>query len=101
MNEILYTVLVFIAGLVLGTLFFGGLWFTVMKSITSKTPALWIISSFFVRVGITMLGFYFISSGGLKGLLICLFGFIVARFVVTYITKPKAEMQIQIKKGGQ
>ena len=83
MNEILYTVLVFIAGLVLGTLFFGGLWFTVMTSITSKTPALWIISSFFVRVGLTMLGFF------------------VARFVVTYITKPKAEMQIQIKKGGQ
>ncbi|MBK5269814.1 MAG: ATP synthase subunit I, partial [Bacteroidia bacterium] len=60
MNEVLYRILVFIAGLVLGTLFFGGLWFTVKKSVASKRPALWIFSSFFLRIGLTLIGFYFI-----------------------------------------
>jgi F1F0 ATPase subunit 2 len=98
MNEILYIVLAFIAGLVLGTVFFGGLWFTVKKSVASRTPVLWIFGSFIFRVSITMIGFYFISYGSWQRLLISLLGFIVARIIVTYVTKPRAELQMQIKK---
>ena len=98
MNEILFLVLAFIAGLLLGTFFFGGLWFTIKKSVASKTPAFWILGSFIFRVCITMLGFYFISSGSWQRLLISLLGFIIARFIVTHLTKPAAEMQKQIKK---
>ncbi len=48
MNETLYMILALIAGLMLGTLFFGGLWFTVKKAVDSKKPAIWFfVSSLF------------------------------------------------------
>jgi F1F0 ATPase subunit 2 len=98
MNETIYMIFAFIAGLVLGTLFFGGLWFTVKKAVTAKIPALWIFSSFFLRIGITLVGFYFISSGNWKRLLICVTGFIIARFFVIHFTKLADEKQMQFRK---
>ncbi len=97
MNDILNTTLVFISGLALGTLFFGGLWLTVKKSVASKTPALWILGSFAVRTAITLLGFYFIGAGNMQRMLICLLGFIAARFVVIYFTKRDKANQIRLK----
>jgi len=97
-NEITYMALAFIAGLALGTLFFGGLWLTVKKAVTAKIPALWIFGSFFLRISITMVGFYFIASGNWKRLLICVAGFVVARFFVIHFTKLADEKQIQLKK---
>jgi F1F0 ATPase subunit 2 len=91
-------VLAFIAGSVLGILFFGGLWFTVKKAIAAKVPALWIFGSFFLRISIVLTGFYFISSGNWKRLLICVAGFIVARFFVIHFTKSIDEKQIQLIK---
>src|SRR5665648_145539 len=81
MNETLFMILAFIAGLVLGIFFFGGLWFT------AKTPSIWFFLSFFLRVSIVMFGFYYISPGGLQPLIVSVLGFIVARFVVTHFTK--------------
>jgi len=100
MNEILYRILVFIAGLVLGTLFFGGLWLTVKKTVASKTPALWVFGSFIFRVSITMLGFYYIASGNWQRLVICLLGFTMARFGVVRLTKTLEEKQLLLKKEG-
>lgn len=91
MNETLLLLLAFIAGLALGTLFFGGLWITVKKTVTAKVPAILVLSSFFLRVGIVLVGFYFVSQGNWQRLLICLFGFIIARFIVAYLTKPIKE----------
>lgn len=91
-------ILAFIAGLALGTLFFGGLWLTVKKAVTAKIPALWIFGSFFLRISITLVGFYFISSGNWKRLLICVAGFIVARTLVIHFTKSVDKKQIQLKK---
>ena len=98
MNETIYMILAFIAGLILGTFFFGGLWFTVKKAVNAKIPALWIFSSFFFRIGITVVGFYFVSSGDWKRLLICVAGFIVARTFVLYFTKSIDEKQILLKR---
>ena len=92
-------VLAFIAGSMLGVLFFGGLWFTVKKAVSAKVPALWIFGSFLLRIGITLVGFYFISSGNWKRLLVCVAGFIVARFLVIHFTKSIDEKQIQLRKG--
>ncbi len=92
MNEVLFMILAFIMGLILGALFFGGLWFTVKKTITAKIPAIWAIGSFFLRVSVVLIGFYFVSDGSWQRLLICLVGFILARFIVTYLTKPKKEV---------
>ncbi len=98
MNEIILIIAAFVAGMALGTLFFGGLWLTVKKSVTAKVPWLWVLGSFVFRVGIVMLGFYFISSGNWQRLVSCLLGFIAARFVVIHFTKLIDEKHIQLIK---
>ena len=98
MNEIVYMILAFIVGLFLGIIFFGGLWFTVKKLVTSKLPALWFLGSFILRVSITLIGFYYISTGSWQRLLICVAGFITARFAVIHFTKLSEEKQVLLKK---
>jgi F1F0 ATPase subunit 2 len=100
MNETLNITLVFIVGLALGVLFFGGLWFTVKKAMTAKIPAVWIFASFFFRISITLIGFYFVSSGNWKRFLVCVAGFIVARTFVIHFTKSIVENQVPLKKEG-
>ena len=98
MNETAYMILAFIGGLLLGTLFFGGLWFTVKKAVTAKVPALWIFSSFFLRISITLVGFYFIGAGNWQRLIVSVIGFVVARFIVIRFTKTIDEKQTSLKK---
>ncbi len=98
MNEIIYMLLVFTAGLVLGIFFFGGLWLTVKNAVISQRPALWFIGSFLIRVTITLTGFYYLSQGSWKNLLISVSGFIIARTIIIYLTKSIEEKPIQLKK---
>jgi F1F0 ATPase subunit 2 len=97
MNETLFIILAFITGIALGIIFFGGLWITVKKIVTAKIPALWVLCSFIVRVGIVLLGFYFIGAGNWERLLICLLGFIAARFIIIHFTKAIDAKQLQLK----
>jgi len=98
MNEIWYMILAFAAGIVLGTLFYAGLWLTVRKSLGEKVPAVWFIGSFIIRISIVLLGFYYISKANWKMLLICLLGFITARILVFWVTK-KLEQKIEPNKN--
>jgi len=98
MNEISNLIWAFIVGLLLGILFFGGLWITVKKIINSKTPGLLMVGSFVLRITIVSAGFYFIGLGDWKKLVVCLIGFTVARFAVIYYTKSVDEKNPQIKK---
>lgn len=98
MIEISNMVLPLIAGLLLGTVFFGGLWFTVKKLTASRMPAVLVLVSFLFRVGIVLIGFYFIGLGDWKKLIVCLVGFIVARFAVIHYTKSVNVKIVQIKK---
>jgi F1F0 ATPase subunit 2 len=75
------------AGVLIGACFFGGLWWTVQKSLTSNNPALWFFGSTLVRTGFAMAGFYFTSRGDWQKLLACLLGFVIARVVVTRLTR--------------
>jgi len=98
MNEISNLIWAFIVGLLLGILFFGGLWITVKKIINSKTPGLLMVGSFVLRITIVLAGFYFIGLGDWKKLIACLIGFMVSRFTVIYLTKSLDEKNAQIKK---
>ena len=75
------------AGVLIGTFFFGGLWWTVQKSLTSNNPVLWFFGSTLVRTGFAVAGFYFTSRGDWRNLLVCLLGFVIARVVVTRLTR--------------
>ena len=93
MNELLIGLLAWLAGLLLGGIFFGGLWWTVRKSVSSQRPALWLLPSLLLRMSITLAGFYFVSDGHWQRWLLCLLGFIMARLIVTRLTRTSGEDQ--------
>ena len=75
------------AGVALGAIFFGGLWWTVRSGVASKQPALWFSLSLVLRTSITLAGFYFVGGGDWKRLLSCLLGFVLARLAVTRVSR--------------
>ena len=91
MNETLTLVLALAAGLLLGAIFFGGLWWTVRKGIASQHPALWFFGSLLLRMSIALAGFYFVGRSHWERLVVCLIGFVMARLVVTRLTGPATE----------
>ena len=93
MNEVLLLALSLSAGMLLGTIFFGGLWWTVRKGVSSEQPALWFFGSLLLRMSIVLAGFYFASSSHWEGLLLCLAGFVIARLTVTRLTRSSGNSQ--------
>ena len=95
MYETFIQMLALVTGVLLGAVFFGGLWWTVRKGISSRHPAPLFLGSLLLRMGTTLAGFYFIGLGHWERLLICLFGFVIARFIVMRMTRPSSERQIR------
>jgi len=93
MNEPLELLLAATLGLMLGVLFFGGLWWTIRKALSSRQPALWFLGSLLLRLGTVLVGFYVVSGSHWERLLACLLGFIVARAAVTRLMKAGGEPQ--------
>ncbi len=87
MRDLLSLAVALLAGTTLGSFFFGGLWWTVQKGLASNHPAFWFFGSSLLRTGVVVAGFYFISSGDWRKLLICLLGFFIARIFVTRFTR--------------
>jgi F1F0 ATPase subunit 2 len=90
MNETLTLALAGLAGAALGAIFFGGLWWTVRRGVTSAQPAVWFLGSLLARMSIALAGFYFVARGDLKRLFVCLLGFVMARFIITWLTRPSS-----------
>ncbi len=76
------------AGILLGTIFFGGLWWTVRKGMSSEWPALWFFGSLMLRMSIALFGFYIVGRDDWRRWLLCLVGFVLARLVVWWLTRP-------------
>jgi F1F0 ATPase subunit 2 len=100
MNDVLSLVPALGAGGIIGAIFFGGLWWTVRKGLTSKKPSLWFFGSLVVRTILALAGFYFVSGGEWKKLLACLLGFVIARVIVIRLPGPPIEqLESPVKKG--
>ena len=100
MNETLSLVLALVAGVLLGAIFFGGLWFTVRKGVSSKRPALWFLGSLLMRASIVLVGFYFIAQGHWERLLVCLLGFVIARLIVTRLIRVAEKPSQLVQEAG-
>jgi len=87
MNDVLPAAVAFGAGILLGSFYFGGLWWTVRKGVTSAHPALWFSGSLLLRTSVVLAGFYFVGRDHWERLLMCLLGFIVSRMLVTWLTR--------------
>jgi F1F0 ATPase subunit 2 len=93
MNEALLLTLALSAGALLGTVFFGGLWWTVRKGASSEQPVFWFFGSLLLRMSIVLAGFYLVSNGRWERLLLCLVGFVMARMMVTWLTRSPGDNQ--------
>ena len=87
MSETLTLILTLFAGVLLGAIFFGGLWWTIRRIVSSKQPTLLFFFSLLLRMGITLAGFYFLARGDWRRVLACLVGFMLARILVTWLTR--------------
>ena len=93
MNEPLSLILSWSAGVLIGAIFFGGLWWTVQKGLSSRHPAMWFLISQLLRMSFALTGFYLVAGGQWERLLACLVGFICARFVVARLTQSSGGHQ--------
>ncbi len=97
MNEVWPLLLTGVAGVGMGLFFFGGLWYTIRHLAHTRRPVLLLIGSFFVRLSLTLLGFYLViggMGGDWKRLLAAFIGFFLARLLLTRqlrVTAPAAE----------
>ena len=87
--EIMTLSLAGLAGVLIGAIFFGGLWWTVLYGLEVKRPALLFILSFTVRFGLALVGFYFVGGGDPERLVACLVGFTVSRVLTGALRFPK------------
>ncbi len=101
MTDTMHWVLAGGAGVFLGAFFFGGLWWTVRRGASSKWPALLFLGSLLLRTGVTLAGFYLVSSGHWERLLACILGFTVARLIMTRLVGVSIKFRDSLEKGGQ
>jgi F1F0 ATPase subunit 2 len=87
MNDVIALSVVLMVGILIGGFFFGGLWWTIQNGLTSKNPALWFFGSTLLRLSAALAGFYFIAGQDWRKLLICMLGFLIARLLVTRLTR--------------
>lgn len=99
MSDPLQFLAALLVGFALGVLFFGGLWFTVQRSVTSRKPALWFLASFVFRTSLLLTGFYYVAKESWQSLLICVAGFVIARLAVISITSSIRQKKATFKNN--
>lgn len=82
MTDLLVTILAALAGALLGTVFFAGLWWTTRRGLGSPRPARWFLGSLLLRGVVALAGFYWVAGSQWQRLLPCLVGFVLARVMV-------------------
>jgi len=100
MSNTLGLLFALLAGILLGTIFFGGLWWTVWRGLASRQPALWFVGSMLLRTAIAISGFYYVMRGDWRRLVACLAGFLLARIFVVRLTRNGFRKSSHLVQGG-
>lgn len=87
------------AGLVIGVMFYGGLWWTVRRGTESSVPALWFTGSLILRGGAAMTGFYLVAGGEWRLLLACLAGFTCGRLLVGFHRRVRVSAAVDTQRN--
>ncbi len=72
----------FFGGVVLGFVFFGGLYWSVNQLPRVKYPGLLMAASMLVRMAVLLTGLYFLMAGNIKNLLAAVVGVMLVKFVM-------------------
>lgn len=86
------------AGVLSGLLFFGGLWWTIKRALSSSRPHRWFLGSLPVRASLVLAGFHLGASGDGTRLLFCLLGFVLARGLVVRVVRFAEQANATEKK---
>lgn len=76
-----------LAGFVLGVVFFGGLWLTVRALPGARHPTALMLGSFWGRTALVVVGFVVAIDHRWQNALVCLLGFLTARFWLARSTR--------------
>jgi F1F0 ATPase subunit 2 len=87
-NDWIYLVKALVAGVIMGIVYFGGLWLTVQKLKKVSQPGLLALTSFIVRLVLFLFVLYFITDGYWAGIGIFLLGFFVVRTILIWRKRP-------------
>ncbi len=99
MSETSVFIFALFAGVALGVFFFGGLWWTTRKIISSAQPVLWFLGGLLSRMTVTLSGFYLVAQGNWQRLLFCVLGFFLARTLVMWLTRIAMEKATALTDG--
>ncbi len=87
--------LIFTAGILLGLVFFWGLWVTVNHLSQVRYPAVWMLGSLVLRFGLVLMVFYLLArNGNWQYVLVAAIGFALSRLLIAYCTQGNKEMNI-------
>jgi F1F0 ATPase subunit 2 len=91
MSEFMSFAAAMAAGLLIGAFFFGGLWWTILRGLSSPRPALWFFFGLLLRMSVTLAGFYLVGRDNWKLWLACLLGFVLARLTAHGLSGASAK----------
>jgi F1F0 ATPase subunit 2 len=91
MNDWLLLATALIAGLVIGALYFGGLWLTVQRLADAPQPAFLALGSLAGRLALMLLGLYFFAGGQWARIGVYLLGFFIMRTVLVWRWGPQKQ----------
>ena len=99
----LEAVLSFAAGLFLGALFYGGLWWTVKRIPAAGKPVLLIAGSFALRTALVLAGLFLLLQGGTAWLrlLAAMAGLVAVRLFMVFKIRPKAAAILERAGAGE
>lgn len=90
-NDVGGWALALVAGAALGVLFFGGLRWTLERSLRSAWPVAWQLGSSLVRTGFTLAGIALASGGRWDRMLVALTAFTAARLWIVRAAPPRVK----------
>jgi F1F0 ATPase subunit 2 len=75
-------------GVLLGVAFFGSLRWVVGRLVSARRPALWMLGSLVVRIGLAMGAFVLLSQGRWDRTIAALAGFMAGRWIAIRVWGP-------------
>jgi F1F0 ATPase subunit 2 len=99
MTDTLGLVSAALAGLGLGAMFFGGLWWTVQRTLSAKQPGVWMFGSLTLRVVGVLAGFYAVGRDDWRRWVACLAAFVLVRIVAMRLVARNTRDKFRAQPG--
>lgn len=85
------------AGVLIGLLYFGMLWWTVRRMVSARSPALLAMASFLIRTAVAAAGIVAVARGKPLPLLAAVAGFLVGRTILVRIVGAPLRAAIDVR----